>query len=607
MNSVNLPISRVVLLLCGVLLGGEAFLSLALGSPVTYSIEPVPHASGETLVSSELPSLSFFPPSPKGESDSDLQHSTIPMSPDGQDSSAFQGDLNATRESTSSIPPQPSSAGVVVLPFPYPSFWNRGMVQLASFSPPLSLWENHRALPEENSVSTVVPSWRYEKLFVDVQQSPNVEGPKESQYGQIDLILHPAVEQSLRYFQTVIPDRFQEWLIRFYRYKPAVEQIFQEFGLPQELIYLSLVESGFNPRAYSRARAAGPWQFMKATGRLYGLNVSWYIDERRDPIKSTVAAARHLRDLYDRFGSWPLALAAYNAGSGKISRAIRRSGSRDYWKIRKTRYIRRETKNYVPKFMAATIIASNPTLFGFTSGGGDVHEYNEVLFNKKVHLRGVAEETGITFEDLRRLNPELRRSIIPQLKKGYYLKVPYGMEAHVVRVQDQIQPWNQPEPMGQEWYRVRRGDSLSVIARRFRMGVGKLKRLNNLSGNLIRVGMRLRVSAEFAPITNTQWYRIQAGDNLSLLAKKFGMSVTQLKRLNNLSGNLIRVGGKLRVSEQTQSSAQSSKDSKWYRVRNGDSLWSIAQRFRVTVTDLKDLNNLTASVIRAGRMLMVSR
>ncbi len=139
------------------------------------------------------------------------------------------------------------------------------------------------------------------------------------------------------------------------------------------------------------------------------------------------------------------------------------------------------------------------------------------------------------------------------------------------------------------------------------MGVGKLKRLNNLSGNLIRVGMRLRVSAEFAPITNTQWYRIQAGDNLSLLAKKFGMSVTQLKRLNNLSGNLIRVGGKLRVSEQTQSSAQSSNESKCYRVRNGDSLWSIAQRFRVTVTDLKDLNNLTASVIRAGRMLMVSR
>lgn len=177
------------------------------------------------------------------------------------------------------------------------------------------------------------------------------------------------------------------------------------------------------------------------------------------------------------------------------------------------------------------------------------------------------------------------------------------MEEQVAQVQDQIQPWNQPEPRGQDWYRVRRGDSLSVIARRFRMKVSTLKRLNNLSGNLIRVGMRLRVGEEFAPTTDTQEYRIQVGDSLSLIAKKFGMSVQQLKRLNNLSGNLIRVGAKLQVHKQ----AKISKDPKWYRVRNGDSLWSIAQRFRVTVTDLKDLNNLTASVIRAGHMLMVSR
>jgi membrane-bound lytic murein transglycosylase D len=606
MNSAILRISWVVLLLCGALLSPEIFPAQATGSPLTYSIEPAPNSPVETTVLSGPASLSFFPPSPDGESDSALQSPAKSMSSHGHNSWDFEGELKSIFELANPLQSQRSPRGGFDLLFTHPSFWSEGTVQLASFSPPLNFWGNHRAPAQDHGGSahtTPLSTWRYEKLFVDFQQSANAIVPNESPYGQIDLILHPTVEQSLRYFQTVIPDRFQEWLTRFNRYKPAVEQIFQELGLPKELIYLSLVESGFNPRAYSRARAAGPWQFMKATGRLYGLSVSWYIDERRDPIRSTVAAARHLRDLYDRFGSWPLALAAYNAGSGKISRAIKRSGSRDYWKIRKTRYIRRETKNYVPRFMAATIIASNPTLFGFSPGVDDPHRYHEVLFKKKVHLRGVAEETGITFEELRRLNPELRRSIIPQLKKGYYLKVPYGMEEQVAQVQDQIQPWNQPEPRGQDWYRVRRGDSLSVIARRFRMKVSTLKRFNNLSGNLIRVGMRLRVSEEMVPTTDTQGYRIQEGDSLSLIAKKFGMSVQQLKRLNNLSGNLIRVGAKLQVHKQ----AKISKDPKWYRVRNGDSLWSIAQRFRVTVTDLKDLNNLTASVIRAGHMLMVSR
>ena len=177
-------------------------------------------------------------------------------------------------------------------------------------------------------------------------------------YGFVPLVLNRHVERNLDYFRVGIPERFQGYLDRYAKYKPLVEQIFQEFGLPKELGYLSLVESGFNPRAYSRARASGPWQFMKATGRMYGLKVTWYVDERRDPVKSTIAAAHHLRDLYDQFGSWPLALGAYNAGGGKISRAIRRTGTRDFWKIRNTWHIRRETKEYVPRFIAATLIGS---------------------------------------------------------------------------------------------------------------------------------------------------------------------------------------------------------------------------------------------------------
>ena len=395
---------------------------------------------------------------------------------------------------------------------------------------------------------------RYASIFRP-DWEPDTTGVR-SPYGEVPLVLNPSVERNLRYFQTGITERFQSYLDRFEHYKPVVQQIFEEFGIPVELSYLSLVESGFNPKAYSRARAAGPWQFMKATGRIYGLRVNWHIDERRDPIKSTVAAAHHLRDLYDRFGSWPLALAAYNAGEGKISRAIRKSRTRDYWKIRQSwRYIRRETREYVPRFIAATMIAMNPTDYGFTVNPTDPYAYEEVPIKKRVHLRSIAEATGISLEELKRLNPELRRSIIPVHQAGYYLKVPLGTRSVVEDHHDQLKLWTQPPPPPTQWYRVRRGDSLSVVAKRFRMSVRTLKNLNNRSGNLIRAGERLRVRAGAPPINlKSSWYTVRYGDNLSGIAQRFGTSAQKLRRLNSLSGNLIRPGDRLKVRETSNSS-----------------------------------------------------
>lgn len=385
-------------------------------------------------------------------------------------------------------------------------------------------------------------------VYFPVDRSPSLEPASEPLYGTISLVRNPAVKRKIHYFQNIIPDRFQEWLSRFSTYQPLVEQVFAELGLPRELVYLSLVESGFNPSAYSRARAAGPWQFIRSTGRMYGLKVNWYVDERRDPMKSTVAAAQHLRDLYDQFGSWPLALAAYNAGAGKISRAIRKAGTRDFWRIARTRYIRRETREYVPKFLAATMIATNPTRFGFHAPAQPVHQYEELRITKPIRLRSLANETGIPFAELRRLNPELRRSVVPPDDGGYYLKIPVGMGRAVERAQSRLKPWVPPTSRV-TWYRVRRGDSLSVIAHRF------------------------------------------------------GVSVRTLQSLNNLSGSLIRVGQRLRVSDK----ALDREGVRWYRVQRGDSLWSIARQFRVTVRDLKVLNNLRSSLIRAGRMLMIAR
>ncbi|MEW6543006.1 MAG: transglycosylase SLT domain-containing protein [Nitrospirota bacterium] len=318
----------------------------------------------------------------------------------------------------------------------------------------------------------------------------------------IPVVRDHKVEGHLRYFHTTIRSKFEQWLTRLGRYKPQVERIFSEFDLPSDLIFLSLVESGFNPNAYSRARATGPWQFMKGTAKLYGLRVDQYVDERRDPIKSTVAAARYLRDLYDLFGTWPLAMAAYNAGEGKVLRALQKSSADSFSEIAETRHIRRETKEYVPRIMAATIIAKNPAEFGFSLDEPVLHEFEEVVVHRAVHLREVAQVAGLSFAELKRLNPELRRDVTPPDDSEYHLKVPVGTRTLVGQKLAQVPTWKPPARFAKiskrkghaesadessGWYRVRVGDSLWTIAKRFRVSVRELKELNNLSGRRIRI------------------------------------------------------------------------------------------------------------------------
>jgi len=328
------------------------------------------------------------------------------------------------------------------------------------------------------------------------QASASADNSPTDSYN-IPVVVDQTVESHIRFFNTSIRNRFEQWLVRFSRYRPLVETIFAEFDLPSDLVNLSLVESGFNPYAYSRAKATGPWQFMKATGKIYGLRIDNYVDERRDPIKSTVAAARYLRDLYDLFGTWPLAMAAYNAGEGKVLRALRKAQGETFSDISKTKLIRRETKQYVPRIMAATVIARNPDLYGFTQEPAPPHEFEEVVVDRPLHFRAIANITGIPYEELRLLNPELRRNATPPGDSTYHLKVPVGTGMKVMDVLNRIPTYKFPSQPNRtrlvqkgssQWYRVRRGDTLEKVSKQFSIPLKTLKARNNLSSSLIKVG-----------------------------------------------------------------------------------------------------------------------
>jgi membrane-bound lytic murein transglycosylase D len=370
-------------------------------------------------------------------------------------------------------------------------------------------WTTHQLLPTDE-----LP-WRYRELLTRefwTAAGPDTARPAEDPVYNVPIVRNTSVEGYIRFFQIAIRDKFDQWLNRLSRYRPIVEKIFSEFDLPSDLVFLSLVESGFNPQAYSRARATGPWQFMKSTAKLYGLRVDEYVDERRDPIKSSVAAARYLRDLYDLFGTWPLAMAAYNAGEGKVLRALQKTQSDSFWDLAQTRHLRRETKDYVPRFMAATIIARSPDRYGFTIEDPDPHQFEEVIVRRPVLLRALAASTGISFQELKHLNPELRRDVTPPHDAEYLLKVPVGTGQAVERTLERLPAWKQPAPLpvkakgqslhrltgqrkpGGQWYEVRSGDSLWLIAKRFNISVRDLKARNPVTVRTLRPGDRLLIS-----------------------------------------------------------------------------------------------------------------
>lgn len=377
----------------------------------------------------------------------------------------------------------------------------------------------------------------------------------------IPMILNESVENHLEYFKTRGRDVFQIWLDRSARYIPLMKNIFKDKNLPEDLIYVSMIESGFNPYAVSWAQAVGAWQFMAATGKLYGLKINWWIDERKDVIKSTNAAAEHLKDLHNLFGSWPLALASYNAGAGKVQRAVRRTNSDDFWDLRASRYIRPETKNYIPKYMAATIIAKNPEAYGFSVTPVDPYKYDEVVIEESTDLRLIARCADCTYQDIKDLNPEIKRWVTPPNYDKYVLRIPFGKKDTFLANFAAISP---EQKIKWERHQVRKGETLSSLAKRYNTRPEAIRDINGFKKDRIAPGKHLLIPIDLngknpdlsylsmgqAGKQQNILYRVKRGETLGRIANKHNVTIADIREWNK-GISRVRAGQKIKLVVDT--------------------------------------------------------
>ena len=428
----------------------------------------------------------------------------------------------------------------------------------------------------------------------------------------IPIVINAKVEQFIQFFQTTLRNRFSNWLARSEKYIPFMRGLLKENGLPEDLVYLALIESGFNPYAYSRSKASGPWQFIYLTGKRYGLKVNWWVDERRDPEKSTVAAAKYLKDLYDMFECWYLAAAGYNAGEGKIANAMKRYRTEDFWELTKYRYLKQETKDYVPQMIAAALIAKDPESYGFA--GIEYEEplrYEKVMVPQLTDLALIAKGCESSIEELKDLNPELLRGYTPPGSLDYEIKIPFGKKEIFSRNFETSQPIQKVQF---RTHIVKKGESIRRIARIHRVDLEPLLEINRLSkASRLSSGTSLLIpipkSQDWPPPMIVQKksdgkgrtqkpeemsYTIKKGDTLWSIANEMGVNIGALSRWNNLHPEKKLIPGnklKIRMANLSQppDEPQKIRNGKEivYVVKAGDTLWGIAKKFKVTVSEIK--------------------
>ena len=495
----------------------------------------------------------------------------------------------------------------------------------------------------------------------------DAEGPKvvDEELESVPTEMNPLVEKWIAYFQGRGRGHMERYLSRSTRYEKLMKKVLRDNGLPEDIFYIALIESGFTSNARSHAAAVGYWQFIRGTGKRYGLDINAYVDERRDPVLATQAAAEYFKGLYSVFGSWYLAMASYNVGENRVKREVMNHYTRDFWELARKKRFPKETINYIPKFIAAKLIAKDPAKYGFD--GIDYMppiEFDHIEVKNPVNLRLMADKLNLNYEDFKALNPKYKGEVAPVAGPTLSLRVPPGMnEAAVVAANESSVDKSKMEFVADAGdtltYRIRKGDSLYTVARKYRTTVAYIRDLNDLSrGKKLRIGMKLQVpdrtplqarkgsskksrvavaessdnnsapevkasptpasssgSGEVADASG-RFYIVQSGDSLYTIAQKYSTSVSTLQKINNLRrGKTLKVGIKLRLpggQAMDPSSEAKAKPSdagmrkvasvkrrnahmmhqRIHVVKRGENLSDIAQKYRVSMSDLKAKNRI---------------
>ncbi|MEW6291100.1 MAG: LysM peptidoglycan-binding domain-containing protein [Thermodesulfobacteriota bacterium] len=458
--------------------------------------------------------------------------------------------------------------------------------------------------------------------------------PEEVSY-DFPVTMNKQVEFYLDFFQNKQRDIFTRWLERSTRYLPMIKEELREAGLPEDLAYLPMIESGYSLTACSTANAVGPWQFMHSTALDYGLEINRYVDDRRDPEKSTKAAVAFLSDLYGMFGDWQLAVAAYNAGGGTISKGIKNSNASDFWELAQEQYLPSETKRYVPKLIAAIIIAKNPEKYGFTGINYEpplAYEFVEVP--ARTSLRAVEVACKTNLDELRNLNRNLPQLVTPPHHDSYKLKVPVGQKELVAKNLPRVK---ETATIDYKTHVVKKQETLTKICNLYNVNKTTLLKANNLRKSTLSEGQRLRIPYQITnyalldkemPLraadraeSRMVLHKVQRGETISLIASRYNVTPQLIASWNDLSNiNQIKTGQQLALYVANSSDAANVVVTRsggkkemtaavkpvYYQVQSGDTLYSIARRYDLTADQLKQWNNLSSDVIHPGTRLQVS-
>jgi len=454
-----------------------------------------------------------------------------------------------------------------------------------------------------------IKTLEHDPLFIDMIDPNDFDIP---------IVVNDDVKRWMNYLLGPGRKYYAKWLSRSTKFTPMMQKKLRAAGLPEDLIYLSMIESGFSTSAYSSASAAGLWQFIPTTGREMGLRVDWWVDERRDPEKSTDAAIQFLSRLYKRFDHWYLVWAGYNGGPARVSRGITKHETRDFWELEAKNAFPGETDNYVPKIIAAAIIGKYRERYGFTTiKYQEALQYDTVTIEGNVGIDVLAKCAGITVSEFKAYNPQLLQHALPSSPAKQEVHVPTSK-----KFLEALAKVPKSERISYQRHVIKKGESLGRIAAKYGVSVQSIQTKNNIrNANRIHVGQVLLIpssgeakslastksntkkstSSSKKPKTRTLTHTIKKGENLNLIAQKYGVSVSNIKKWNKITNpNKIYAGQKIKIYTTKLT---------WttYTVRSGDNLSTIAQKYGVSVSDIKKWNNLKSTKIYVGQKLKIQQ